>query len=943
MKNIFLFLCVIATTLLAQGRTEFPFISLNTTEADRFVEKNPQFNGDGVVVFVLDSGVDPGILGLSKLPDGGVKVIDTQDFSGQGDVYYSAAEKKNDEEGPFLSDGLINLRGFDKIDLKPTDSLYYMGSFNESEMQNSGISDVNNNISENDVFGILIFKTKIDTGVAWVAYVDTDMDGNIDDEKPVRDYKINFDTIHLRGRDPSYAQDLMTFTINIFPHGGRLNLHFADNAHGSHCAGIAAGYSINGQKGLNGVAPGARIISLKIGNNTLAGGATVTESMKKALNYASEYASAHPEYDYALNMSYGIGSEIEGQSAIDKFMNSFFTRNSQLTLCTSNGNEGPGLSTTGTPAAARRIMSVGAMMPEETARNTFGYHTTKNEIFYFSSRGGDSNKPDFVAPGVASSTVPYYRSRDTMWGTSMASPHAAGVVALLLSALRHTDQKAVVDNQLVKRAMKNTARPLPGYTWLDQGSGLLNVPASWDKLQDYYRNKSDYGDIVEYRISAPNSEFEEQKGETIFYRAGGYVPTGEKTVKVSPVLPKDWDADKKARFYQPYKLFTEGDLVEVREEEQYFKGKGSSQFHFTFNSPVKPGLYTANIYGVPKNLSRKRENAIFNIPVAVIKPDRFTPANGDLLNFKTNKLKAGEIQRFFVQVDEDVSVLRLESINAEAPDNNLRLYVFDQEGRTVRRLSINKEKTTNLIYPDADNRGTWEFVFWAEFKNRKTVQAQLKLNAYRVNITTMQNAALEYDAGNNPEGSARVVNSGGRILSAQWTGRITGYVSEKTHRTENETYQIPLKGEPFVSKIVIDLELLDDDFEKMTDFAVNIVDQLGRAVLQDGFTYKKLRLVFHPSEDEEYTLEFVAGLTQAYDGGWAVKIKETRYYTEPRELYVSPDSRSSLKLLPQHPMTIDFELNDPLPALPRGYFNLFQFEFVDERINERIPILFWQN
>ena len=216
MKNIVLFLFVAAAILPAQGRTEFPFISLNTTGADQFVKKNPQFNGHGVVVFILDSGVDPGILGLSKLPDGGVKVIDTQDFSGQGDVFYSAAEKKSDGEVPFLTDGLINLRGFDKIDLKPTDSLYYMGSFNESEMQNSGVSDVNNNISENDIFGILVFKTKIDTGIAWVAYVDTDMDGNIDDEKPVRDYKINFDTIHLRGRDPSYAQDLMTFTINIF-------------------------------------------------------------------------------------------------------------------------------------------------------------------------------------------------------------------------------------------------------------------------------------------------------------------------------------------------------------------------------------------------------------------------------------------------------------------------------------------------------------------------------------------------------------------------------------------------------------------------------------------------------------------------------------------------------------------------------------------------------
>ena len=48
-------------------------------------------------------------------------------------------------------------------------------------------------------------------------------------------------------------------------------------------------------------------------------------------------------------------------------------------------------------------------------------------------------------------------------GTSMASPHAAGLVACLVSAL--VQEQRPVDAARIKRALMVTARPTPGATW----------------------------------------------------------------------------------------------------------------------------------------------------------------------------------------------------------------------------------------------------------------------------------------------------------------------------------------------------------------------------------------------------------------------------------------------------------------------------------------------
>lgn len=133
------------------------------------------------------------------------------------------------------------------------------------------------------------------------------------------------------------------------------------------------------------------------------------------------------------------------------------------------------------------------------------------------------------APGAAIASVAQFSmTKQQLYnGTSMASPHVAGAVALLLSGL--IKNNIVYSPFSIKRAIWNTATRLDAVDPFAQGNGLLNVERAYENLIKF-SNQTET--MIRFAVKAGLSS----KG--IHVRNGNPLPT-EHSITVEPVFMND--------------------------------------------------------------------------------------------------------------------------------------------------------------------------------------------------------------------------------------------------------------------------------------------------------------------------------------------------------------------------------------------------------------------
>lgn len=233
---------------------------------------------------------------------------------------------------------------------------------------------------------------------------------------------------------------------------------YADRVgHGTHVAGTIA--AIFNQRGVAGVAPEADLLILKVFDSD---GYARNESVIKAIDYAISWRKKEKKVR-VISMS--LGSPVDDPKLHDAVRRAV---DKEIAVVCAAGNRGDNRAETPEieyPAGYPESICIGAV---DLNKKLTEFTNTNDQV-------------DLVAPGKSIQSTWIGGKYATISGTSMATPHVSGAVALIINQCElefgRTLSEAEVYAQLIKRTVSL------GYPKMAEGNGLIILAQDTCRLE----------------------------------------------------------------------------------------------------------------------------------------------------------------------------------------------------------------------------------------------------------------------------------------------------------------------------------------------------------------------------------------------------------------------------------------------------------------------------